>query len=55
VGDEEILRFDRKSTMKEIMASFLLSDKILFSVEGVPGVFEYETKPISELLLKCNG
>ncbi len=54
VGDEGILRFDRGSTMKEIMASFLLSDKTLFSVEGVPGVFEYETKPISELLLKCN-
>jgi osmoprotectant transport system ATP-binding protein len=51
---EDLLRFDRTSTMKEIMASFLLSDKTLFSVEGVPGVFKYETRSISELLLKCN-
>lgn len=49
---EDLLRFDRTSTMKEIMASFLLSEKILFSVDGVPGVFIYNTKPISELLLK---
>jgi osmoprotectant transport system ATP-binding protein len=51
---EDLLRFDRDSTMKEIMASFLLSEKTLFSVEGQPGVFIYNTKPISELLLKCD-
>lgn len=51
---DDLLRFDGASTMKEIMASFLLSDKTLFSVEGVPGVFKYETKPISDLLMKCN-
>jgi len=51
---EDLLRFDRASTMKEIMASFLLSEKTLFSVEGVPGVYTYNTKPISELLLKCD-
>jgi osmoprotectant transport system ATP-binding protein len=51
---DDLLRFDRESTMKDIMASFLLSDKTLFSVEGVSGAFKYETKPISELLLKCN-
>lgn len=50
---EDLLRFDRESTMKEIMASFLLSDKTLFSVEGIPGAYKYDTKPISELLLKC--
>lgn len=50
----DLLRFDRASTMKEIMASFLLSDKRLFSVDGVPGAFVYNTKPISELLLKCD-
>jgi osmoprotectant transport system ATP-binding protein len=51
---DDLLRFDRDSTMKEIMASFLLSDKTFFSVEGVSGAFKYDTKPISELLLKCN-
>ena len=51
---EDLLRFDQASTMKEIMASFLLSEKTLFSVDGVPGVFIYNTKPISELLLKCD-
>ena len=50
---DEVLRFDKDSTMKEIMASFLLSEKTLFSVEGVPSVFLYSTKPISDLLLKC--
>jgi len=51
---DRLLRFDKDSTMKEIMASFLLSEKTLFSVEGVSGAFLYNTKPISELLLKCN-
>ncbi len=54
VADSDLLRFDRASTMKELMASFLLSDKTLFSVEGESGAFKYETKSISELLLKCN-
>ena len=54
VDMHEILRFDRESTMKEIMASFLLSDKTLFSVEGVPDIFVYSTKPISQLLMKCD-
>lgn len=51
---EDLLRFDQSSTMKEIMASFLLSDKTLFSVEGVADVFVYSTKPISQLLMKCD-
>ena len=51
---DDLLRFERDSTMKDIMASFLLSDKTHFSVEGVSGAFVYETKPISELLMKCN-
>ena len=51
---EDLLRFDKDSTMKEIMALFLLSEKTLFSVEGTPHVFLYNTKPISELLLKCD-
>lgn len=51
---EDLLRFDKSSTMKEIMASFLLSDKTLFSVEGVEEVFVYSTKPISQLLMKCD-
>lgn len=53
VDDSQVLRFDYPSTMKEIMASFLLSDKTLFSIEGVPGTFVYSTKPISGLLLNC--
>ena len=52
---DDLLIFDKDSTMKEIMASFLLSEKALFSVEGVPDVFMYDTKPISELLLKCDA
>lgn len=51
---DDLLRFDRDSTMKEIMASFLLSEKTLFSVDGVPGAFIYNTKSISTLLLKCD-
>jgi osmoprotectant transport system ATP-binding protein len=54
VSDSQLLKFERGSTMKEIMASFLLSEKTLFSVEGIPGVFVYSTKPISQLLLKCD-
>ncbi|NCB41948.1 MAG: ABC transporter ATP-binding protein [Clostridia bacterium] len=53
VNADDLLRFDKGSTMKEMMASFLLSERTLFSVEGVPGVYLYSTKPISELLLKC--
>jgi len=51
---QDVLRFDQNSTMKEIMASFLLSEKTLFSVDGMPGIYSYTTKPISELLLKCD-
>jgi len=53
VSDNQVLNFDRSSTMKEIMASFLLSERTLFSVVGVPGAFVYSTRPISQLLLKC--
>ena len=54
VDNHQLLRFDSQSTMKEIMASFLLSDKTLFSVEGTPGAYVYSTKPISGLLLNCD-
>lgn len=54
VDFDDLLRFDKDSTMKEIMACFLLSEKTFFTVEGVSGVFLYDTKPISELLLKCD-
>jgi osmoprotectant transport system ATP-binding protein len=54
VDESQVLRFDSNSTMKEIMASFLLTEKTLFAIEGVPGEFVYSTRPISQLLLNCD-
>lgn len=47
---DEILYFDRDSTMRDVFASFLLSDRKCFAVTGEPDVYGYNQEVVADML-----